>query len=181
MVKVVVKKTKEFEAIDLRLKELGKFDTVVGWNESAKYEDGTSVAYVAAIQEFGTKGIPPRPFMRPAIDKHESEWMDVAKMGAKEILNGTKTGKEAMDLVGLKSKGDVYESIVDVNEPPLSMITLVARLWRKQGKTITGGTIGEIAARLHAGEKFDVSGISTKPLNDTGHMLSTLTTETVAR
>ncbi len=41
-----------------------KSDLQVGWFESAKYDDGTPVAGVAAIQEFGSakNRIPPRPF-----------------------------------------------------------------------------------------------------------------------
>ena len=40
---------------------------LVGWGPEARYEDGTPVAAVAYQNEFGTKRIPERPFIRPAI------------------------------------------------------------------------------------------------------------------
>ena len=41
----------------------------VGFPSGINYEDGTSVAYVAAIQEFGAPAVnnPPRPFMQPTV------------------------------------------------------------------------------------------------------------------
>ena len=41
----------------------------VGFPSGINYEDGTNVAYVATIQEFGAPeaNIPPRPFMRPTV------------------------------------------------------------------------------------------------------------------
>ena len=48
----------------------------VGWFDTARYQDGTPVAYVAAIQEFGHGAIPPRPFMRPTIAQQRQAWRD---------------------------------------------------------------------------------------------------------
>jgi hypothetical protein len=42
-----------FQQISARIKELDGVETRAGWFESSKYEDGTSVAEVAAVQEFG--------------------------------------------------------------------------------------------------------------------------------
>lgn len=52
----------------------------VGFFPSSKYEDGTPVAYVAIIQEFGSpeQGIPPRSFMRTTIAEKQNEWQGVA-------------------------------------------------------------------------------------------------------
>jgi len=163
---------KDFEQ---RLDELDKFNAKVGWFESAKYPEGTPVAYVAAIQEYGSGPIPPRPFMRPTMDKKQNEWKQVAGHAAKQILDGKMDAKQGMALLATTAEADIAETISKVSAPPLSPITLVARLFKKQGRKISGGVIGEIAARLHAGEKFDLSGISTKPLNDTGRMVATLT------
>ena len=79
-----------------------------------------------------------------------------------------------MELLTLKAEGDVSKAIAEVNAPPLSKITLGARKYRAEGKKVTGATIGEIA-RLIDENKLDVSGVSTKPLNETGLMSATLT------
>ncbi len=170
------------QAINLRLKELSSKQGKVGWFSSAKYGDGTQVAYVAAIQEFGSpeRSIPPRPFMRPAVAENEKKWKDLAGQQAREILAGNLSADDAM--LGLTSAAEsaVYKKIVSIDSPALSQITLGLRKLKtkpeyKSGeKKITGATVGEVAALLKAG-KLDVSGVSTKPLNDSGYMLSTLT------
>lgn len=50
------------------IKGLDGLEGKTGWFETARYPDGTAVAYVATIHEFGTPRIPARPFMRPAVD-----------------------------------------------------------------------------------------------------------------
>lgn len=171
---------KAFEQLDIKLKDLEGFETRVGWHEGDNYPDGTPLAYVAAIQELGWGPIPPRPFMRPAARKNETKWKDVAGFGANKVLAGQWTGRQAMDALGEIAKEDIASSIAAVNAPPLSEITLVARKWRREGKKITGATIGEIAQRLASGENIDVSGVSTKPLQDTGLLLAKVRYVTVS-
>lgn len=164
--------SKEF---DLKLKELDGYETSVGWFDTAKYKNGTPVAGVAAIQELGNGKIPPRPFMRPAEIKSNG-WKDTAAFAAKKVLDGSFTGKQAMDYIGTVAEGDILEEIVNITQPPLSKITLGIRKLKQQDPTliVTGATVGRVAAQLAAGT-LDVSGVSTKPLNDTGHMIATLT------
>lgn len=164
--------SKEF---DLKLKELDGYETSVGWFDTAKYEDGTPVAGVAAVQELGYGPIPPRPFMRPA-EIEANGWKDTAAFAAKKVLDGSFTGKQAMDYIGTVAEGDILEAIVDVTQPPLSEITLGLRKWKQDnpGEKVTGSIVGQVAKQLKAGT-LDTSGVSDKPLNDTGHMIATLT------
>ena len=54
-----------------KLKKIKDARVRVGWFEESKYDDNTPVANVAFWQEYGTKrGIPERPFMRPAAFKN---------------------------------------------------------------------------------------------------------------
>lgn len=169
---------KALQTLNLRLKELSSKVGKVGWFESAKYEDGTPVAYVATIQEFGSpaRSIPPRPFMRPAIIEHQKEWEKVAADGAKAILEGKSNVDNVMTAITSVAESQVYKNIVNLLEPKLSPLTLAIRKYKllNPGVKITGRLVGEIAAKLKAGE-IDTSGVSTKPLNDTGLMLATLT------
>lgn len=148
----------------------------VGWFESAKYESGRPVAAVAAGNELGipSRSIPPRPFFRPTEMSKKNEWENTAGTMAGRVLEGKATALEAMEVLGIKAEGDVLDTIVSITQPPLSMITLLARKRRKEGKAVTGKTIGEFAKQLASGPP-NVSGVSTKPLNDTGHMIATLT------
>lgn len=176
MVEVRQSNPKAFEELDLRLKQLQGFEGRAGWFPDAVYPDGTPVAYVAAIQELGSesRSIPARPFMRPAAIKNEDKWRATAALAATRILDGKMTGEQGMELIASVAAEDIVDSIKDVNSPPLSQITLGVRKYRQEGKKVTGATIGEIARLLDEG-KLDVSGVSTKPLNDTGFLLSKLT------
>ena len=166
-----------FADLDLKLKQLDGFSSKVGWFDSAKYEEsGTSIAYVASIQEFGAPGksIPPRPFMRPAQIKNEQKWRDTAAFAAKKVLDGSYSGRDAMDLLGETAQGDIIKAIEDVMSPPLSMVTLLARKARRAGQKVTGKTIGMFYKQLSKGPP-DVSGVSTKPLIDSGDLIAHVT------
>ena len=162
------------------LKALNGTQGKVGWFESAQYEDGTPVAVIAQIQEFGAPGksIPPRPFMRPTAIEQQNPWSQLAAQVSKRVVTGKMTSVEAMELLTLKAETDVSKTIAAITQPPLSPITLLARKYRKEGKTVTGKTIGELAhiVKEHDGNITSlIAGISTKPLNDTGRMIATLT------
>jgi len=53
MVRVTRKNPQVFQQITARLKDLDGYEGKAGWLESAKYEDGTPIAGIAAVQEFG--------------------------------------------------------------------------------------------------------------------------------
>lgn len=158
------------------LASLDKLEGKAGWFESSHYEDGTPVAAVAQWNEFGvpSRSIPARPFMRPAVEENRGKWNELSEGLANSVLDGSISAEDAMETLTLVAGGDILKSIVAVTSPPLSMITLLARKYKKQGKKISGSVIGEIAGKIAAGA-VDVSGVSTKPLNDTGYMIATLT------
>lgn len=143
-----------------RLKNLvsGKdYVAKVGWFETAKYEDGTPVAYIAAIQEFGspTNNIPSRSFMRTTIAEEKDNWMTLARSGAKAVLAGNETVRSVVEKIGMKAQGDIGKKITTIQTPPLKEATVNAR-----------------RRRLATGNK--PSKTIAKPLIDTGFMLRTL-------
>ena len=123
----------------------------VGWLESNTYKDGTSVAYVAIIQEMGSpkNGIPPRPFFRPTIAAKSNTWKNQFKSGCKAILAGNETASTVMEKVVQGAAGEIKRTISKIQAPALSVATIRAR--EAKGNT------------------------SKKPLVDTGLMLQTLT------
>lgn len=167
---------KAFSELELKLKQLESMQTKVGWFESARYENGTPVAYVAQIQEKGWGPIPPRPFMKPAEIKNKEKWQKTAEFSARKIVEGSMSAKDGMTLLGEVAQGDIIAAITAVTAPPLSPITLMARKFREMGKKVTGATIGMFARKVKEG-KVKASDLSnnTKPLNDTGVMIATVT------
>ena len=170
-----------FQQLEQKLKNLGNASAKVGWFDSSKYDDGTPVAYVAAIQELGHGPIPPRPFMRPAQTKNQARWREIAAIGAKKVLDGSYTdGRQAMDALAYAAQGDVQKAITAVWEPKLSPVTLWARYYRKfKGQKITGSFIGALHARIHGGDLTGqlppLTESGSKPLIDTGKLQATLT------
>ena len=156
MAKVTRSNPKAFATLDVALKNLEAKQVRAGWLESAKYPDGTPVAYVAAIQELGSpsNNIPPRPFMRPTVIREKEVWKKMLASGSRSILAGKSTITEVLEQVGGYAAAQIAKSITLVFEPPLKKKTIQARLKRRKDKTIT--------ATL------------TKPLVDTGIMLRTV-------
>jgi hypothetical protein len=95
----------------------------VGFLEGATYPDGKPVAMIAAIQEFGAPnaGIPPRPFFRNMIKNKSDQWPE----GVKNALIATNYDAEkALDIVGAAIAGQLRQSVIDTNEPPLKPATI---------------------------------------------------------
>lgn len=128
------------------VKGLDGLEAKVGWFESALYPDGTPVAYVATIHEFGTGKIPARPFMRPAVAEYGQSWLDQLATGARMAVqsDGAISAIEVLDAVAQTAAGNVGQVIKSVMSPALKPVT--------------------IARKGHA-----------KPLIDTGQMFQSVT------
>jgi hypothetical protein len=145
----------------------------VGFLEGATYPDGTSVPMVAAIQEFGAPkvGIPPRPYFRSMIAAKSPEW---PKAVGELLVDNDFDAAKTLGQTGEAIKGQLQQSIVDLMDPPLSPVTLMLRKMRSAdpGLVVTGATVAEARARVAAGESS--VGVSTKPLEDTGHLVNSV-------
>lgn len=108
------------------LRELDGVQAKTGWFETAKYKDGTPVALVAAIHEFGAPGagIPARPFMRPTVAEKREAWMRNLEAGATEVLRGNMSASAVLEAVAMRAAGDISKAISRVTSPPLSPITI---------------------------------------------------------
>ncbi|MDE1905345.1 MAG: hypothetical protein KGH75_02690 [Rhodospirillales bacterium] len=146
----------------------------IGIPKGFAYEDGTPVAYVAAIQEFGAPevGIPPRSFFRPAVKAKAGNWSALLRGLVKRVGEGQMTATEALDAVGVVAATDIQTEIAMTYSPALSPVTVLLRKWRKAGRKITGRTVGEAAAAIAAGVD---PGSDNKPLNDTGLLIASIT------
>jgi hypothetical protein len=103
----------------------------VGFLEDATYPDGTSVAMVAAIQEFGAPkaNIPPRPFFRGMIQDKSPEWPVLI---AKELKATDYDAKVTLARIGDYMVGELQEAINDFSGAPLSPKTVKKKGSSKQ-------------------------------------------------
>lgn len=119
--------------IDAALEGLDGLVGKTGYFETSVYPDGTPVAYVATIQEFGYPegGIPARPTMRPTADAMRGEWTDLLRRGAKAALNGQISARDVLESVALRAAGDVGKSIQALTSPALHPDTIKAKGFSK--------------------------------------------------
>ena len=143
----------------------------VGFLEGALYPDGTPVAMVAAIQEFGAPraGIPPRPFFRRMIAADSGGWAPVV---ADQLKKTSYDATATLDRLGALIKGQLQQSINDLTVPPLSPVTLMVRQIVGPNGRATFADVVEARRRVAAGES--ASGVSTKPLIWTAVMLGSV-------
>lgn len=113
------------------LAELDGVQAKTGWFETAKYDTGVPVAYVATIQEFGSGAIPARPFMRPTVAAKRQEWLGLLADGARAVLTGGANPVQVMEAVALQAAGDVAKTIQGITSPPLSPLTVARKGFNK--------------------------------------------------
>ena len=103
----------------------------IGFMEDATYEDGTSVAMVAMIQDFGAPaaGIPPRPFFRNMIETGKEHWgEDLASL----LVANDYDAEKALDLMGEEIQGELQDSINEFDGVPLAPATIASKGFDKQ-------------------------------------------------
>jgi hypothetical protein len=111
------------------------------------------VGDIAREQEYGNTGkrVPPRPFMRNAIDNIKDNAAHLVGTRIPGILSGGETLADVFSVLGEYSSAEVVAAIKNVHAPKLSHRTINERL--KRGNS------------------------SSKPLEDTGQMLGAVNYE----
>jgi hypothetical protein len=118
-----IKGGSKFEAVlrDIAHKLGGKQVLRVGFLESGRYEDGTSIPMVAAINNYGTARIPPRPFFSNMVKDKSPEWpKGIAAQLKATDYDVTKTLNSTGDLI----EGQLRDSIVNGVYAPLAQSTI---------------------------------------------------------
>ena len=164
------------EALRKKLAEIssqirGAYELKVGFLEGATYpdENHTSVAQVAFWLNYGRSNQPPRPFFTDMVKEKSDEWGPALADFIKES-NFDVYG--SLQKVGEGIRGQLQQSIIDLDAPKLSKITLMLRKMRIEDPnlTVTGATVGEAARRGADGEA--TSPASEKVGIYTSHMLN---------
>jgi hypothetical protein len=113
--------------LEARLREMAEklrtgSEVRAGFFKNVTYRDGTSVATVAAVQEFGSpaQNIPPRPFFRSMLAKESKNWGP--QLGA--LIKQDYDAARALETMGQVIKADLQQSIKDTNSPPLAPATI---------------------------------------------------------
>lgn len=120
----------------------------IGFPQGPTEKDGTPVAMIAAVHEFGVpkKNIPERSFLRSSIHEHMPNYLRLNRANLLRVIRSKITIEAALGLLGQMAAGDAKRMIRNGNFVPLAPSTI-----RAKG--------------------------SSKPLIDSGTMLQTLTYE----
>lgn len=116
------------EVLEERLRELSQkvadpATLRVGFLEGATYPNGTPVAMIAAIQDYGapSKGIPPRPFFRNVIAAGKNTWgKDLTSI----LIAADYNARLALGRMGELIKGQIQTSINKGSFAPLKPATV---------------------------------------------------------
>ena len=149
----------------------------VGFLEGATEEDGTSIPFIAAVQNFGAPkvGIPPRPFFSNMVQQNMGNW---GGMVAALMQHNDYDAVEVLGRMGEEIKGELQASIKATNEPGLSKTTLMLRQMKADDPSLRDRmsyrVVQEARARVAAGKPYESTGTAAKPLVDTGTMQSSV-------
>lgn len=139
----------------------------VGFLEGATYPDGTSVATIAALQNFGGGSIPPRPFFTNMVEEKGPEWGEkLARLLAQHNYDVPK----ALESMGMGIAGQLRQSIVDTNDPPNSPVTALLKQRFPRGDQ----TPDDVWQAFHDAANGEAEGLTSKPLVWSGHMLASV-------
>ena len=152
-----MKRTSNKKALDALTATHKNYTIQAGWFEQSKYKDGTSIGGIAAVQNYGTVihqavtekqraflhyigihlkkettnltiVIPPTHFMENCQKKNTEKWKAEFVKAWGQIFAGNLDADKAMEMLGMMIEGDIAQAVADVSEPPLSPMTVKARL-----------------------------------------------------
>jgi hypothetical protein len=121
------------DALKAFVEEAGKLVGKVGWFESAQYPDGTPVALVAMVQEYGSasNGIPPHPYFRQAIAENRARWDGAAAQLIRDALASGGGAGPVFEALTLIAQGDVHKKISELGNYAADAPVIKARRGRK--------------------------------------------------
>lgn len=129
-------------------------------------------AQIAFWNEFGHKGrfpAPARPFFRPMVSEDSPQW---PAMMAGELKRNGMDGKKTLAYMGEHIDGELKQSIIETNSPPLSKVTLRLRLkFGNQPQNIRLRDVYSAISDVQNGAEV-ATGTQAKPLVWTGQMLN---------
>lgn len=96
---------------------------------SGSYEDGLTIATIAAVNEFGSADgkIPARPFLHPAIAEGAPMFKRIAELRLPDVIAGKDNLLKALHQMGTLGVSLVQQKITDTYTPPNAESTIKAK------------------------------------------------------
>ena len=115
---------KLWKEIKAQFPKIDKAIVKTGIQSDAGENDGVSIAEYASFNEFGTRTIPERPFMRKTFDDNLANYNKLIERLFKGMLSGKIDAKMAFSILGQQTEDDMKNTIMTGNFKPNSDITI---------------------------------------------------------
>ena len=116
---------KKLEAVLKKAEDARRSKIKVGFFSDAKYDDGTQIAAVAVVNEFGLADTPERPFLRRAT----AELEDAVPKALRDVIDPTTMTVDGptADRVGRLAVEVVQDAIDTLKDPPNAPSTVMLK------------------------------------------------------
>lgn len=108
----VIDRDRGYKALKRRLLDLGDKEVAVGIPEDATYPNGTPVALVGAVHEFGNAEHKAKAPLRKAFDRGKAEVRLEVRKVARAIVDGRMTEEQALLGLGEKQVELVRQEVI---------------------------------------------------------------------
>lgn len=113
--------TKSGEGVDrlaqIKGRKFVKVGIVSGTGEHPNGTSGQTMAEVGWWNEFGTRRIPERPFLRTGLRENLSDYRTIIAANLKAILTQKAEENQALGVLGEKAQADVQQKITSISSP----------------------------------------------------------------
>ena len=162
-------------------KKQTEYTIQAGWFEDSKYDDGTPIGGIAAVQNYGAVinqtvtdkqraflhylgihlkkathslhiAIPPTHFWENCQNANKDKWLKLIKDAWTSVYLGNITSEEAMEQIAMVIEGDIAKAIAEVNSPPLSPLTIESKKRPYKDQKTTGSLNKRL---VNTGQMFD--------------------------
>ena len=96
---------------------------------AGQYEDGTPLAVIGAVHEFGSANghIPERSFLRVPLRSNQAIFGKIMGNGLRDVVDGTSSMRSLMDQIGARAAAVSQEAIAAGISPPNSPSTVKSK------------------------------------------------------
>lgn len=127
------------------------------FEEASNSETGEKIAFYAACNEFGTRDIPARPFMRMTAEKHSQEWARLfVQVTDGKIIQDPKVAARAFEAIGKVARSNMQDMILSniapANAPAYAAWKRNKPATSKSGNTTTGAAGGYTGTLVYTGQ-----------------------------
>lgn len=124
MKKLVIDRDKGWARVKREIHAAKHVTVLVGIQEGDNNPEGVSIAEYAAYNEYGTKNIPERSFVRSSFDERVNYYFQLMHRQYDAVKLGNKTIREALGFMGQTVETDIKQKIRDFKTPPNAAATI---------------------------------------------------------